>query len=367
MLGRVAVAPEGDEAFGGLWPGPFGGQHGRLGRARRHDGVPARLPSGRALLFRRRPRRAGRRRGLRLRPRDLDGGGLPLRPRQEEGDRLAAPRGRRAPHGGGQRAPALGRAAHRVRRADELAGGRARLRQGRRLPARLADGGRPRRRNMVDPLYTVVAKFPKRFLPRPCGGHDGRLAGAGRASRVWAACPWTGAESCPDARSASRSCCPGCRVQGARAPLALRNDANPGGLPLRAGACEARPRGDAADAHLRLLPRLPRVSRVRSSVSTATQRDVVDEIAGRSRGTGRGASTSSTPASRPAPAPDGRGRDLPRGDRHPHAARRVLARAGKTGGGRGAQQTSCRARTRTRSRRPSISSCSRGSCTWTRR
>jgi acetamidase/formamidase len=25
MLGRVAVAPEGAEAFGGLWPGPFGG------------------------------------------------------------------------------------------------------------------------------------------------------------------------------------------------------------------------------------------------------------------------------------------------------------------------------------------------------
>jgi hypothetical protein len=25
MLGRVAVAPEGDEQFGGLWPGPFGG------------------------------------------------------------------------------------------------------------------------------------------------------------------------------------------------------------------------------------------------------------------------------------------------------------------------------------------------------
>jgi acetamidase/formamidase len=25
MLGRVAVAPEGEEAFGGLWPGPFGG------------------------------------------------------------------------------------------------------------------------------------------------------------------------------------------------------------------------------------------------------------------------------------------------------------------------------------------------------
>src|SRR6185503_2828268 len=25
MLGRVAVAPEGDEAFGGLWPGRFGG------------------------------------------------------------------------------------------------------------------------------------------------------------------------------------------------------------------------------------------------------------------------------------------------------------------------------------------------------
>lgn len=25
MLGRVAVAPEGEEAFGGIWPGPFGG------------------------------------------------------------------------------------------------------------------------------------------------------------------------------------------------------------------------------------------------------------------------------------------------------------------------------------------------------
>lgn len=25
MIGRVAVAPEGEEAFGGLWPGPFGG------------------------------------------------------------------------------------------------------------------------------------------------------------------------------------------------------------------------------------------------------------------------------------------------------------------------------------------------------
>jgi acetamidase/formamidase len=25
MLGRLAVAPAGDEAFGGLWPGPFGG------------------------------------------------------------------------------------------------------------------------------------------------------------------------------------------------------------------------------------------------------------------------------------------------------------------------------------------------------
>lgn len=31
MLGRVAVAPRGEEAFGGLWPGDFGDGHARQG------------------------------------------------------------------------------------------------------------------------------------------------------------------------------------------------------------------------------------------------------------------------------------------------------------------------------------------------
>ena len=53
-------------------------QHGHLGRPRRHDGAPPGLPSRRAVLLRRRARAAGRRRSLRLGPRDLDGGRLPL-------------------------------------------------------------------------------------------------------------------------------------------------------------------------------------------------------------------------------------------------------------------------------------------------
>jgi amidase len=41
MLGRVAVAPEGEEAFGGLWPGPFGGN---LDAADVREGTTVYLP-----------------------------------------------------------------------------------------------------------------------------------------------------------------------------------------------------------------------------------------------------------------------------------------------------------------------------------
>ena len=61
MLGRVAVAPAGEEAFGGLWPGDFGGN---LDASDVREGVtvlPAGLPRRRALLFRRRSRPPGRR------------------------------------------------------------------------------------------------------------------------------------------------------------------------------------------------------------------------------------------------------------------------------------------------------------------
>ena len=78
---------------------PLRRQHGRLGRARGHHRVPSRLPRGRPLLLRRRPRGHGRRGSLRLRPRDLDGRDPALRPGQGSEDRLAALRGRRVPHG----------------------------------------------------------------------------------------------------------------------------------------------------------------------------------------------------------------------------------------------------------------------------
>jgi acetamidase/formamidase len=41
MLGRVAVAPAGEEAFGGLWPGPFGGN---MDTADVHEGTTVYLP-----------------------------------------------------------------------------------------------------------------------------------------------------------------------------------------------------------------------------------------------------------------------------------------------------------------------------------
>ena len=82
--------PEGEMSFDGLWPGPFGGNLDDSDVREGTTHVPARLPSRRALLLRRRPRPAGRRRGVRLRPRDVDGRRLPLRPPEEEGHRVAA-------------------------------------------------------------------------------------------------------------------------------------------------------------------------------------------------------------------------------------------------------------------------------------
>ena len=165
MLGRVAVAPEGEEAFGGLWPGPFGGN---MDASDVREGTTVYLPGlppGRALLLRRRPRAAGRRRGLRLGPRDR---------RWRSRSASACARRRRSP-GRASRTPstswsraARGRSPTRFRIAFvEL------------IDWLVADYGFDkadayqlvsqvavvRVANMVDPLYTVVAKFPKRFLP----------------------------------------------------------------------------------------------------------------------------------------------------------------------------------------------------------
>ena len=60
-------------------------QHGRVGRPRGHHRLSARLPRRRVLLLRRRPRAAGRRRDLRLRPRDDDGRDAAVRSRSRAG------------------------------------------------------------------------------------------------------------------------------------------------------------------------------------------------------------------------------------------------------------------------------------------
>ena len=59
MLGRLAVAPAGEEAWGGLWPGNFGGN---MDSADAREGTTVHLPifhDGALLLLRRRPCSSG--------------------------------------------------------------------------------------------------------------------------------------------------------------------------------------------------------------------------------------------------------------------------------------------------------------------
>ena len=79
MLGRVAVAPGRRRGVRRSVARQLRRQHGRRRRARGHDGLPADLPRGRVLLLRRRARPAGRRRDLRLGPRDDDGRDVAVR------------------------------------------------------------------------------------------------------------------------------------------------------------------------------------------------------------------------------------------------------------------------------------------------
>jgi len=186
MLGRVAVAPEGEEAFGGLWPGRFGGN---MDVADVRDGTTVYLPvfhPGALFYF-------GDGHALQG-DGEVCGSGLetsmevafrfgllkkkPIAwPRLEDAEHLMVA-GSARPLSDALRiafVELIGwlEAEHGFDRADAY-----------QLVSQTAV---VRVANMVDPVYTVVAKFPKRFLP-------GRAASS--SSRGWRLrdVPWTEAE-----------------------------------------------------------------------------------------------------------------------------------------------------------------------------
>jgi acetamidase/formamidase/creatinine amidohydrolase/Fe(II)-dependent formamide hydrolase-like protein len=183
MLGRVAVAPDGEEAFGGLWPGPFGGN---MDVSDVREGTTVYLPVFHAgALFYFGDGHAAQGDG------EVCGSGLEtsmevaLRfdllkkktiawPRLEDAQDLMVAASAR-PLSDALRLSFVELvqwlvADHGFDKADalQLVSQAATIRVG----------------NMVDPLYTVVAKFPKRLL-KPAGGAAGvRLRDV----------PWTEAE-----------------------------------------------------------------------------------------------------------------------------------------------------------------------------
>jgi amidase len=172
MLGRVAVAPEGDEQFGGLWPGPFGGN---MDVSDVREGTTVSLPvfhSGALFYFG--DGHAAQGDG------EVCGSGLETSmdvafrfglvkkkaiawPRLEDAEHLMVA-GSARPLSDALRIAFVELvnwlvAEHGFDKADayQLVSQTAVIRVG----------------QMVDPLYTVVAKFPKRFLgspPAPAAG-----------------------------------------------------------------------------------------------------------------------------------------------------------------------------------------------------
>ena len=165
MLGRVAVAPAGQEAFGGLWPGDFGGN---LDASDVREGATVYLPvfhPRRALLLRRRSRASGRRRNHRLGPRDDDGRDVSVRCDQGQADPLAAHRGRPSTSWSlGSVRPLID--ALRIAYVELIEWLVAEYGFEKMEAFQVASQvGEVRVANVVDPNYTVVAKFPKRLLP----------------------------------------------------------------------------------------------------------------------------------------------------------------------------------------------------------
>ncbi len=106
----------------------------------RHDAVPAGARARRAVLLRRRPRRPGRRRGLRHRHRVADGRDPPLHAREGPQHPGAAVPHRRRAHAAGRPRRLLRDDGHRARPVRRRAGGRA----GDARPHRERLGPRPR-------------------------------------------------------------------------------------------------------------------------------------------------------------------------------------------------------------------------------
>ncbi len=172
MLGRVAVAPEGGEAFDGLWPGPFGGN---MDASDVRDGTTVYLPvfhPGALFYF-------GDGHALQG-DGEVCGSGLETSmevafrfglmkkkaiewPRLEDAEHLMV--------AGSARPLSDALRIAFVELVQWLAAdygfGRADAYQ---LVSQLAV---VRVANMVDPLYTVVAKFPKRHLPPKAGSASG--------------------------------------------------------------------------------------------------------------------------------------------------------------------------------------------------
>ena len=165
MLGRVAVAPEGAEAFGGLWPGDFGGN---MDAADVREGTTVYLPvfhPGRSSTSATAtPRRATAR---------SCGSGLEtsmevaFRFGLRKGKAIAWPRLEDAEHimVAGSARPLSDALRIAFVELIEWLVAELRLRASRTPTSSCRRSAVVRVANMVDPLYTVVAKFPKRQLP----------------------------------------------------------------------------------------------------------------------------------------------------------------------------------------------------------
>jgi acetamidase/formamidase len=164
MLGRVAVAPRGDEAFAGLWPGDFGGN---MDAPEIREGTTVYLPifhDGAYFYFGDGHARQGEG--------EVAGTGLEtsmsvvLQIDLVKGKRIDWPRLEDATHimvaGSGRPLIDAFRLAHveLVEWLQEYGFGKW---DAYALLGQLAENTVA---NIVDPAYTVVAKFPKRFLPR---------------------------------------------------------------------------------------------------------------------------------------------------------------------------------------------------------
>ena len=165
MLGRVATAPEGDEAFDGLWPGRFGGNMDVVRRARGDDRLPAGFHKGALFYFG--DGHASQGDG------EVCGSGLEtsmevaFRFDLRKGKTIAWPRLEDAEHimVAGSARPLSDALRIAFVELIELARRRVRLRARPDAYQLVSQVAVVRVANMVDPLYTVVAKFPKRRPP----------------------------------------------------------------------------------------------------------------------------------------------------------------------------------------------------------